>query len=355
MTKKKNIEKILIIKPRAIGDVVLSTIVLENLRAAFPQARIDFLTEDICKEVVLANTILNNVIVFERKNITKLPSLRKIMANVKFLKAVLYPHYDLVLDFYGNPRSAFLTLLSGARIRVGYDFRIRKWAYTQVVKSRAAQVHETEWHLDALRALDIPIISKKLYFEIGMGSEHFANNFWKQAGLEGQRVIALNFSGGWPAKKWPIDRFAHLADLMIEQHQVKIIINWGPGERFAAESLKQYITRGAILIPDANLRQLAAILQKTDLLVTTDSGPMHIAAAMGIPCVALFGPTDPNLQGPYGEGHVIVRKNSLDCLGCNRLDCSHQACLNTLTVAEVLEGVGKCIQINNLFQSPRLL
>lgn len=345
----KEIEKILVVKLRAIGDVVLSTIVLENLRSAFPAARIDFLTEDYCKEVVLGNPILNKILVFDRHALAEMAPVKRFRENLKFVRDVRNQQYDLVFDFFGNPRSAFLTWVTGAKVRVGYDYRVRKNAYTHIVDSRANTIHEAEWHLDALRALDIPIVERKLNFEVGRGSRKFAESFWQDNHLHGEKVVALNFSGGWPTKKWPIDRFAHLADVLIEKYNTKILILWGPGEREMAAHLAKLITNTTLLIPETNLKQLAAILEKVDFVVTTDSGPMHIAAAMGTPCVALFGPTNYHLQGPFGDFHEIVARDGLDCLGCNRTSCDNLVCMNTLTVEYVLEAVDRCITSNSLF------
>ena len=347
----ENIEKILIIKLRAIGDVVLSTIVLDNIRAAFPKARIDFLTEEASKEVVLGNPILNNVIVYDRSGVSRLSPLKRLARNIKFLQMIRHQNYDLVFDFFGNPRSAIFTLASKADSRVGYNFRFRRLAYNIKVDSRADEVHEALWHLDALTALGIPVVSRHLNFEVGEGSRNFAENFWQKEQLYDQKVIAINFSGGWPSKRWYIDRFAHLADCLIDYYQARVVIVWGPAEKEQASELQKLVTRPTVLMPDTNLKQLAAILQKVDLLVTTDSGPMHIAAAMGTPCVALFGPTDPNLQGPYGDIHEIINSNEVHCLGCNRVSCETITCMSTITVRHVLTAVKQCVEHNQLFIS----
>ena len=341
---KSKIEKILLIKLRAIGDVVLSTIVLENLRAAYPSARIDFLTEDFCKEVVLGNPILNQVIVYEKKAIAALPALKRMREDIHFLNNIRNQEYDLVIDFFGNPRSAIMTWLSRAKQRIGYDYRIRRFAYTKVVKSRANQVHEAEWHLDAIEAIDVPIISKKLNFEVGRGSKMFAQTFWDENKLNGKTpVFAINFSAGWATKRWPLEHWAKVADHLVTKHKGQVILLWGPGEKEDALKLRKMIGSRTILLPETNLKQLAAILDKVDYMVTTDSGPMHIAAAMDTPCAAIFGPTNPELQGPYGNGHKIIRNNKLNCLACDLTSCSHTACLNDLTTSTVFEEVDEYI------------
>ncbi len=338
--------KILVIKLRAIGDVLLSTIVINNLRSAFPEAPIDFLTEKAGSKIVLGNPALNKVhILTKDKNKS---GFGRFLDDVAFIRNIQKEKYDLVFDFFGNPRSAILTLLSHADIRVGYDYRFRQIAYNRVVKSRASEIHEALWHLDALQHLDIPISDKNLNFFIDESSTGFANQFWKQEQFENKPVVGINFSGGWPAKKWPVDRFAQLVDRIKKDYETEVLVFWGPGEKGEALKLAQLTNHKTILIPETDLKQLGAILKKIDMLVTTDSGPMHIAAAVNTPCVAIYGPTNFRLQGPYGTGHEIVYKDKLDCLGCNRLDCEHTTCMNALSVDRVYKSVKDCFVKNGI-------
>lgn len=339
MPAAESVKRILVIKLRAIGDVVLSTIVIANLRAAFPGATLHFLTEAMCREVVSGHPDLDEVIVLDRKAMGKLGPRGQFAAHLAFLRRIRRARYDLVFDFFGNPRSALITRWSGARWRVGYDFRMRRFAYNVVVPSRANELHEAEWHLDALTHAGIDTPFRHLAVIPGAAAEAMAAAFWREAGLTGRQVIALNFSGGWAAKRWPIDRFAELAGLLAGRHAVAILIIWGPGELEQAQQLAAAAAVPVTLIPAVGLAELAALLARVDLMVSTDSGPMHIAAAMGTRCVGLFGPTNYRLQGPYGVGHRVVVKRGLECLGCNRTACSHVSCMAGLTTAAVLEEV----------------
>lgn len=339
MISSEKINKILLIKLRAIGDVVLSTIVLKNLREYFPDAEIDFLTESYCRDVIQDNNLIDEVITLNKKVMTQLNVFEKISYNVSFLKTILNKEYDLVFDFFGNPRSALLTFISGARYRIGYNYRIRKFAYNTVIKSRAATIHEAEWHLDALKACKIPIVSHKLSFQLTKSDHKFAQDFWQANDLFSKSVFAVNFSGGWMAKRWPLDHFAKLAEELIKAYKATILIIWGPGEEELAMTLQKKINHPILLIPHTNLKQLGAILNKCTMMITTDSGPMHIAAALETPCVAIFGPTNPSLQGPYGTLHRVVRNETLACLGCNRITCDHVSCMKQLSVDHVFQAV----------------
>jgi len=343
-------EKILVIKLRAIGDVILSSIVLNNLRQAFPKAQIDFLTEKPSQDIVKNNEIVNKVIVLDKKRLASLPVVRRLVESIKFIRELYSSSYDLVFDFFGNPRSAFLTYVSRAKVRVGYNFRLRQFVYNVVVRSRAAEVHEAEFHLDALTALGIPIVTKDLSFTISDSAKRFAQQYWSSHAFDNKFIIAINFWGGWPAKRWPLERFAALADMLVKKLDAEIIIVWGPDEYDHAVRLGSLMEERSHILPPTNLQQLGAIFKMCDLTVSTDSGPMHLSTAVGTPTVGIFGPTNSALQGPYGEKHEVAKKDDLDCLGCNRLDCDHKSCMLGLTVEDVWQAVVRCITKNNLMK-----
>ena len=349
MINKENINRILLIKLRAIGDVVMSTVVIENLAKAFPAAHIDFITESFCQGVVKDHPRVNQIITVDKKQMQNFSLPGKIKFQKQFFSQLRDTKYDLVIDFFGNPRSAILTLLSNARWRVGYDYRIRKWAYNVVVRSRAKELHEVDWHLDALQALNIPIIYRQTDFILDQSSQAFARQFWSDQKLDqSPLVIGLNFSGGWPAKRWPLERFASLADHLVKAWGADILWVWGPGEKQEAETCSRLMRSPSRLLPETNLKQLGAMLQRMDMVISTDSGPMHISAAVNTPTVGLFGPTQPEHQGPFGDKHVVVKYDSLACLGCNRLDCPHTSCMNWLSVDRVFRAAVECARKNNL-------
>ncbi len=331
-----NRQKILVIKLRAIGDVILATPVLENLRQAFPPAQIDFLTEKMCAPIVAGHPAINEILILDRNQ----PG-----ASRKLIQQVRRQRYDVVLDLFGNPRSAVLTLLSGASRRVGFRFRVRQHAYNLKVVPRGDRVHEVEFNLDALRALGIPIVTRKLFVAVDEASENFAAQFWRENGLENRRVIGLNASGGWYTKRWPLEYFAQLGDRLRRELNAVVLLLWGPGEYEDVKTIAQTMRESALFAPATNLKQLAALLARLTLLVSNDSGPLHLAAAMGTRVVGIYGPTRPDLQGPWGEGHAIVVKTGLACLGCNGVTCkiATHDCMKQLEVEKVWEAAQRLI------------
>jgi len=326
------IHKILVIKLRAIGDVLLSSVVLNNLRAAFPSARIDFLTETPSRGILEGHPALSSLVIFDPKNETGLDLVLRVRRE----------RYDCVIDLFGNPRSAIVTLLSGARIRAGYRFGWRKFCYNIVAEPRGSRIHNRDFNLDVLALLDVPAGDTSLTIPVGAKAEEFAEAFFREHSLAGKTVVAVNAGGGWYTKRWGIRNFAALADRLAGEHGAEILVCWGPGEKDDALTVQNTMHHPARLIPPTSLQELAAILRRCSAMVTNDSGPMHIAAVMGTPVLAVFGPTNPRFQGPVGEGHVVVRNERLDCLGCNLTKCPiGLPCMEKLTVEEMVAGFGK--------------
>lgn len=328
-------QRILLIKLRAIGDVVLATPALAEARRAFPEARIDFLTEPPSRQVLEGNIDVDEVLLHDRR--------ASLAARARFLRRLRAKGYDLVVDLFGNPRSALLTLLTGAPTRVGFNFRFRQAAYNVRVPARGYLVHEVEFNLDALRAIGVHVGVPRLRFPVPEGARHYAQEFVAKNGLSDKLLIGLNNSGGWAAKRWVPERAVRLAQLLAKRHEATVVVLWGPGERAQAEQIAAAAGEGVLLAPPTDLHQLAALVARLRLLVTTDSAPMHIAAAVGTPVVALFGPTNPLLQGPFGPGHVVVRNESLSCLGCNRTTCEDGACMRELAVETVYAACSEAL------------
>ncbi len=327
MIERSKIRKILVIKLRAIGDVVLSTVVIPNLRKAFPEAVIDFLTEKPSRTIVEGNPHVSSVLVFDPRT----------QRGIDVILAVRRNRYDLVIDLFGNPRSAVITLLSGAKHRIGYRFGWRRWCYNIVAEPRGGVVHNTDFNLDALRIAGIPVEEKVLHVPISPEDELFADRFFTENNVKEKLTVAINAAGGWYTKRWSVARYAALADIISERTGAAIILLWGPGEREEVERMQSMMKQNALLIPQTSLNQLAAILKRCSMMVTNDSGPMHIAASVKTPIVAIFGPTNPVLQGPFDTASEIVRNERLDCLGCNLTTCPiGNPCMEQLSVDEVL-------------------
>ncbi len=334
-TDKSKINRILVIKPAAIGDVLLSAPVIENLRNNFPEAEINFLTQKFCKGALEGNPFVSRILTYDLRFDGGWFIIRKIRKQ----------RYDLVIDLFGNPRTALITFLSRAKYKVGYRFRFRAYAYNIKVRPRGSVVHNVEFNLDSLRVLGLDVKSYLPKFHFNNVHEEFAERFFNDNGLNSARVIGINPCGSWPAKVWYLEKYAELIRKLGSEY--RYLIFWGsPDELRHAQKLKE-MTDNSFLIPEVNIKYMAALQKKCAVFLTNDTGPMHIASAIGVNVAAIFGPTNPQLQGPLNRNSVVIRNENLSCLGCNLTkteDCPYQhRCMSDLEAETVIEKVQKLL------------
>ena len=333
------INRILVIKPRAIGDVLLATPVLPNLRREFPAARIDFLVEKFAAPVLADNSFINNIISYDKKY----------QSSFSIISAVRSNKYDMVIDLFANPRTAIITLLSGAKLRVGYPFKWRRYAYNVLVPSRSYKIHNIEFNLDALRSIGIRVELSHPQFSVTDESRQFAEKFIEHHALSRKTFVTINVGGGWEIKRWKNDNFISLCKMIRERLGYQVVVLYGPSEKTEAERIAS--SSDSILASQTSLHEMGAIMQASLLLITNDSGPMHIAAALGVPTLAIFGPTSPQLQGPLGNVSEIVRNERLDCLECNLTKCPiGNPCMKELEAETVFE---KLLSLISKIEKPK--
>jgi ADP-heptose:LPS heptosyltransferase len=177
------------------------------------------------------------------------------------------------------------------------------------------------------------------YFPLEGWAKQFAAEWFRGENLDGKQVVGLNPSGGWYTKRWGLEHYARLGDLIGQRYGASIIVLWGPGEEDDARFIQQRMKIPAQVIPKTTLSQLGAIIHRCAFIVSNDSGPMHIAASLGIPTLGIFGPTNPLQQGPYGINHRWVRNEELDCLECSLTACPiGNICMTQLEVERVLDA-----------------
>ncbi|MFA6468330.1 MAG: glycosyltransferase family 9 protein [Bacteroidota bacterium] len=330
--------KILIIKPRAIGDVLLSTPVIRNLKEFVPEASIDFLTEQFAADVVIGNRFVREVLTFHKKHDSTLAVIRKIREK----------RYDIVIDLFGNPRTALITRFSGAPHRIGFPFRGRAYAYNHHLTAKGGEVHNVDFNLEALRHFGIPIVSSDPEFPISNVHREFANTWLAEKQISGRSFIGINPGGGWYTKKWSLESYAQLADRISGNNELTIMLFWGPGEKEEVKKVQAMMKSESVLLPKTSLKEMGAFLERCSYLISNDSGPMHIAASLGVPTLGIFGPTNPHLQGPYGGRSIWVRNETLDCLECNLTDCPiGNVCMRGLTIDMVFEAFQKLQKKNS--------
>jgi len=336
--KIENINKILIIKPRGIGDVVLSTILFKNIKNAFPYCQLDYLTEKVSSHLLKNIELLDNVLIFNNSSLVN---------KIKTISLVFNNKYDLVIDLYGNPFTAQITYFSFAKYRLGYPLRGRKYAYNLFGPEERNNYHSAEINLNILKALDIPItkydINIPLLTEITNYADDYFMNFNKKF------IIGICPTGGWESKRISPSIFIKLIIELEAKYDAEFLLLWGPGDENDVQEIFQSSNEKIKLAPKTNILELAALINNCSIVIANDSGPMHISAALGVPTLAIHGPTNPKLQGPYGTKHSYIRKEDLHCIGCDLLVCKfNQECFNELSIEDIINEVDLLIKKNKL-------
>ncbi len=330
--KAEEIRKILLIKLGGLGDVFLSTIVLDSLRQHFPNAEIDYLVERAGQEAIAHDPRVHSIIAIE-KNKTNPVS---VILNVRRRQ------YDVVIDLFGNPRSAIITFCSGARYRVGLDYGWRKYLYSMTGEARREQLHGAEVNLQVLPVLGAPTYSPRLKFSLSADELQFARKFIEEHDLKDRFIIGVLPAGSWPSKRCEPVKFVEILSALVEQFNAVGLIVWGPTDEQDAREISTALESKVILGPRVSLSRNIALLTQCTAIIANDSGPTHIASSFDVPILCIYGPTFP--EGPYGNLHSWVRNEQLSCLVCNLLHCpiEHQ-CMMELPVRDVVEAFRRMV------------
>ncbi|MDD3581223.1 MAG: lipopolysaccharide heptosyltransferase II [Desulfobacca sp.] len=335
--------RILLVKLSALGDVIHTLPTLEALRATYSQARITWLVEEAAAPLLIGHPALDEVWVSRRqswlkagKNGLDWPTAARQLTQL--IKRLRQTKFDLVIDVQGLLKSAVWVALARSPRKVGYD-RTREGSYL-VLNERLApferEAHAVWRYLHLAEYLGAAPAPPRFRLPLTEGSGPWLAPLWEDR----SRPLAVLHPGArWPTKYWPEARFAALADRLVRDWQVRVVFTGGIGDRPLIARIKARMQTAALdLSGHTSLLELARLYQQADLAVTTDTGPMHLAAALGTPVVALFGPTAPWRTGPFGDGHKVVRLG-LACSPCFRRRCPNPECMTGIEVEGVLRAV----------------
>jgi heptosyltransferase-3 len=274
-------------------------------------------------------------------------------AQLRFLGELRQRRFDCVVDLTDGDRSAILSLATGAAVRIGVneEHRWRGLLYTVVAKRGAGVVHRIERDLEALRPLGVHPEAVTPLLRTSLQDDRDAEALLQRLGgvreglPDGRPVVMLQPGARYWFKAWPPDRFAELADRLAARLECRLLIGGDPAERGLAERIRERArSRPAVVAGRTSLLQHAALLKRCALFVGNDNGPMHMAAALGIPVVALFGPSNPAEWGPRGAPSEIIYKG-MDCRRCFHPTCirGEESCMNRISVEEVLAAAERLL------------
>jgi heptosyltransferase I len=341
-----DVQNILIIRPSALGDVCRSVPVLASLRRAYPGARIDWLVQQGFADAIWHHPGLSECVLFDRRGIgaaLRRGDIRPLTSLVGKLRGA---KYDLVVDAQGLARSAFFTFAAGARARVGYarpEARELAWlAYTHRVAAGPGEHAVDKMMALAERAGGTAATEMRLF--TGPKERDAARALLAERGLTGQnaRCVLLAPTSRWPGKRWPADRFALAAKLLLDSGEADaVVFTGGNAEREQCRPLLELAAenpRAIDLIGATSVGELMALVQGSALVIANDSAALHMAVGFQRPLVALYGPTRIDLVGPYRrESDVIQHLRTGDTLD-HKNEAAGRALMERISVDEVVAG-----------------
>jgi len=308
--------RVALVKLSSLGDVVHALPLAATLRAARPAARLTWIVERREAAILREHPALDEVIVVDTRGWRRAPSAGALAAALRDVRALrrrlAAARFDVAIDAQGLIKSGLLLAATRARVRVGFARAVAReplsalFATTHVTPPPAA-AHVVDQYLTLLGALGITDRRHEFRLPSSSSAETRVDEWLAAAGIKPRRRLAiLNPGAGRADKRWPIGQFATLARRLVDDGGAQVVITWGPGEEDLARGVAgaaAAVGTGVTLAPPTDLDTLLALLRRASVVVAGDTGPLHLAAALGTPCVGLFGPTSPVRNGPYGDAH----------------------------------------------------
>ena len=326
---------VLIIKLRYIGDVLLATPTVRAIKAARPDVRVTMMVNRGTEGMLSGNPDLDEIVVLDKGSLA---------AQWRLIAGLRRGRFDTVIDLTDGDRSAFLSWISGAPVRIGFndEHRWRGRCYTEVVQPVPGMRHRIDRDLEVLKPMSIQAGSTDPRLWLMPEEENSADQLLDQLGVQrSQSMVILQPGARYWFKAWPPERFAELADRLTSQYGCQVLIGGSHQDIDLAQQIRQMAKSSPIIMAGRTaIKQFAAIAKKSALFVGSDSGAMHIASAVGTPVVALFGPSNPREWGPRG-GSVEVIYKGLDCRACFHPTCQRgeQNCMRLISIDEVMMAV----------------
>ena len=358
-------KRILIVNLGGIGDLLLSLPALKSLRLLYPQAEIDLLVAPQAEELVNSFPYINNIFVINI-NYLKGFNLAGVAGNLKVLLLLRKKRFDLAANMRtlasksGAFKAKLLFDIIHPRQKAGRDTGGRGSFFDiKVAETDKGQKYEMEYDLDTVKALGVEQIDRSIDFKINEESELNMVQLLEREDIYAKDVLIGIHPGGMPSRRWPLENFARMIEDIAKKTPVKFVLTGANSEAgLAAKLLNEAVDTKIInFTGKLNLKQLSALIKRCDLFISNDTGPMHIAAVLKTPQVAIFGPGDIIRFDPRNISNkaVVVYKSPIDCLlPCNRVRCSSISCLKAVSVEDVVKSVSDLLSNIKSLRTPPL-
>jgi heptosyltransferase-2 len=337
---KMKADKILVFNVNWLGDVLFSTAVIRNIRYNYPKSYIACIIPERCRPVLEGNPNLDEIMIFDERG-----RHRGFAPKLRFLSRLRGANYDTVFLLHRSFTRALLCYLAKIPQRIGYYTHKRAWLLTRKIpQPDANSMHRVDYYLNIIERAGLDIKDRFTEFYVNVEHERFVEGFLSKEGVaKDDLLIAVNPGGNWNLKRWPAENFSELCDRMISELKAKVIITGDTKDAPLAESIMKKMRYSAL---DSSgkfqLKQTGALLKRANIFISCDSGPLHIANAVGTKkIIALFGPTSSSVTGPYPSGpNIAILQEDIGCkIPCYKLDCEDNRCMKAITVEDVMQKI----------------
>lgn len=333
--------KILIVRLSALGDVVQTLPSLTLLNKFLPLAEIDWVVDERNAEILRGHPFLRRILVFSSKYLKSLKNLKN------FLRELRREDYEVIIDYQGLLKSGLIVWLSKGKYKIGFSNHREGSSYFYNFKLPPYDInlHAVKRYLILTKEV-LKLFNFENLEEIGEIPEAvFPEVSFPEFLNPNQFYVSLIPKGRWETKNWALEKWEQLIHLLMKEKQINLLILGSPEDlalkRWAKKLENSYPSLKS-LVGQIKLSQVIAVLKFSKLVVTVDTGPMHIASALKVPTVALFGPTSPERTGPWGKNYIVI-KSSISCSPCFKKNCSTKECMERISPYQVREAIEKLL------------
>jgi heptosyltransferase-2 len=340
--------RILVTLPNWYGETLFTTPFLRALRQQMPTAFIATLGRPQCKEVLLQNPHITEFLDYDERG-----AHRSLSGKWQVVSTLRERRFDAAFILRKSLSRSVMLCAAGIPTRVGFANPKSGWLLTHRVPAAGAARHKASTYLPFLEAVGLSVLAGPYEYTVSDEERQVARQWLSaQRSENGRPVVVLHPGANWPHKRWAPERFAALGDRLVESQRVHVVITGGPADAALADAVKHRMRHPAVVIAgQTTLRQLAAVLEQAQLIVSNDTGILHVAAALRRPVVALYGPTSSALTGPLGEPQRIAIVHHADCcphVPCYQPDHPPHPGMDAITVEEVYQAACQLLSSGKL-------
>lgn len=329
-------ERILVVNVNWVGDVIFSSPIFKALKEAHPKAQISCLAVPRVREVLESIPYIDEIIIYDEDGRHRNP-----LAKLMLIFQLRRKRFDIAFLLHRSLTRALLVYLAGIPQRVGYDEKNLGKLLTHKVENLDEPLHRSDRYLHVIESYGIPINDRHCRLSVSENAKLDIREILKSKDInENDFLVVINPGGNWGLKRWPAKNFSRLMRGFLVDMGAKVVISGAQKDFSLAEEMNGFAFHNAVsLAGQTDLKQLLALMERADLVVSADSGPLHMANSVGSDVIGLFGPTRPEITGPRGCGQVFTLQHNVGCNqeSCYYLKCPDNICMKSITVDDVSE------------------